>query len=220
MSSDPTEIQQIIRRQFPQLSDVKLQQEIAEVGSIQQFKEGTIMLDYGSYIKYVPLIVSGSIKVTREAATEGKELLLYFLNAGDTCSMSFTCCMMDKKSAIKTEALEPTTIIAIPISKVDEWMTKYPVWKNFVMQSYDNKMLELVKVIDSIAFQGLDERMQRYLQDLSRSTGSVIIPFTHQQIATDLNVSREAVSRLLKKMESLGYVELKRNQIILKRQNQ
>jgi len=216
MNKEITEIQQIIRRQFPQLSDVRLQEEIAEVGSIQQFKEGTVLLDYGSYIKQVPLIVSGSIKVTREAATEGKELLLYFLNAGDTCSMSFTCCMMDKKSAIKTEALEPTTIIAIPISKVDEWMTKYPVWKNFVMQSYDNKMLELVKVIDSIAFQGLDERMQRYLQDLSRSTGSTIIPFTHQQIAKDLNVSREAVSRLLKKMESLGWVELTRNQTVLK----
>lgn len=213
MTSDSINIQKILQDQFSQISDRKLQEEIAGVGKLMHFNTGDILMDYDSYIKMVPLIVKGSIKVNREDAIEGKELLLYFLNAGDTCSMSFTCCMMDKKSAIKTEALEPTTIIGIPIKYVDEWMTKYTVWKNFVMRSYDNKMLELVRVIDNIAFKGLDERMGKYLQSLSESTGSNTLNFTHQQIADDLNVSREAVSRLLKKMENLGLVKLSRNQI-------
>ncbi len=213
MNTNSITIQRILQEQFPQISDRRLQEEIAEVGKLMDFETGNIMLDYGSYIKMVPLIVKGSVKVSREDAIEGKELLLYFLNAGETCSMSFTCCMMDKKSAIRTEALEPTTIIGIPIKYVDEWMSKYTVWRNFVMRSYDNKMLDLIKVIDNIAFRGLDDRMEKYLQSLSQSTGSHTLNFTHQQIADDLNVSREAVSRLLKKMENLGIVKLSRNQI-------
>lgn len=213
MLTDSISIQKILQDQFSQISDRRLQEEIAAVGKLMHFEAGDILMDYGSYIKMVPLIVKGSIKVSREDEVEGKELLLYFLNAGDTCSMSFTCCMMDKKSAIKTEALEPTTIIGIPIKYVDQWMSKYTVWKNFVMRSYDNKMLELVRVIDNIAFRGLDDRMEKYLQSLSNSTGSTTLNFTHQQIADDLNVSREAVSRLLKKMENLGIVKLSRNQI-------
>jgi len=206
-------IQLILKEQFTEISDRQLREEIAEVGQLLHFEAGEILLNYGNYVKMVPLVVRGSIKVSREDEIESKELLLYFLNAGDTCSMSFTCCMMDKKSAIRTEAIESTTIIGIPIKYVDLWMTKYTVWKNFVMRSYDNKMLELVKVIDNIAFHGLDTRMENFLQSLSQSTGSNILNYTHQQIAGDLNVSREAVSRLLKKMENLGIVKLGRNQI-------
>jgi len=209
------EIQRILHQKFPQITEKKLQEEIASVGQILDFESGEVIMDYGSYVRMVPLIIEGSIKVSREDEEVGKELLLYFLNGGDTCSMSFTCCMMDKKSAIRTEALEPTKLIGIPIKYVDAWMTKYQSWKNFVMMSYDNKMLELVKVIDNIAFHGLDKRMEKYLQDLTQSTGNKTVLATHQEIADDLNVSREAVSRLLKKLENLGTVKLGRNQITL-----
>lgn len=206
-----TEILELIRKNFPVINEKGLQEEIAEVGKLMHFREGEVIMNYGSYVKMVPLIIKGSIKVTREDDLDGKELLLYFLNAGDTCSMSFTCCMTDKKSAIRTEAEEDSTIIGIPIQYVDQWMTKYPSWKNFVMRSYDNRMLELVKVIDSISFHGLDLRMEKYLKALTESHGSKTVHRTHQEIAEDLNVSREAVSRLLKKMEKLKMVELGRN---------
>ena len=110
---------------FPQLAERALQEEIAEVGKIYHFDEGDIIMDFNSYVKMVPLIVKGSIKVTREDEMEGKEMILYFLKAGETCSMSFTCCMMNKKSQIRTEAMEDTTIIGIPIQYVDRWMSKY-----------------------------------------------------------------------------------------------
>lgn len=207
------DIFELIRKKFPVIGEKALQQEIAEVGKLMHFKEGEVIMNYGSYIKMVPLIIEGSIKVSREDDSDGKEVLLYFLNAGDTCSMSFTCCMTDKKSAIRTEAEEDSTIIGIPIQYVDQWMTKYPSWKNFVMRSYDNRMLELVKLIDLISFHGLDTRMEKYLKALTKSHSSKTVQRTHQEIAEDLNVSREAVSRLLKKMEKLELVKLGRNQV-------
>ncbi|MFK7979907.1 MAG: Crp/Fnr family transcriptional regulator [Saprospiraceae bacterium] len=213
MLSQKEEIQKILHQKFPQLAEKALQEEIAEIGQIMDFAPGEVIMDYGSYIRMVPLIIEGSIKVTREDDTLGKELLLYFINAGDTCSMSFTCCMMDKKSAIRTEAMERTRLIGIPVKYVDGWMSKYQSWKNFVMTSYDHKMLELVRVIDKITFKGLDERMEKYLKALTKSLKNNTVNITHQQIADDLNVSREAVSRLLKKLESIERVKLGRNQI-------
>jgi CRP/FNR family transcriptional regulator len=203
----------IIHQYFPQLAEKKLQDELAEVGQLMQFRAGDIIMDYNSYIRSVPLIIKGSIRVTREDDRDGREVLLYFLNAGDTCSMSFTCCMTDKQSAIRTEALEDTELLAVPMKYVDSWMMKYQSWKNFVMRSYDQRMNELVEVIDSISFTDLDERLFTYLKARQTSTGNDTIKATHKEIALDLNASREAVSRLLKKLEQLGKVELGRNEV-------
>lgn len=215
MGPETTEIQKILHQNFPQIAERALQEEIAQVGKLMHFRAGTTIMDYGSYIKLVPLVVEGSIKVSREDEKDGKEILLYFLGGGDTCSMSFTCCMMDKKSAIRTEAVEDATIIGIPIQYVDKWITKYQSWKNFIMLSYDKKMLELVKVIDSISFEGMDIRLEKYLLARAESVGSNIIQATHQEIANDMNASREAISRLLKKLENMEKVELGRNEIHL-----
>lgn len=127
--------------------------------------------------------------------------------------MSFSCCLMNKKSAIRTEAVETTILIGIPTQLVDNWMTKYQSWKNFVMSTYDSKMLELIRFIDQVTFQSLDKRLEVYLQRLQQTTGNDTFPLTHQEIAKDLNVTREAISRLLKRMASVGKVKLGRNQI-------
>ena len=207
-------ISEIIRKKFPALAEKELQEEITKVAKIMTFKEGDVILNYGNYVKFVPLIIKGSMKVSREDDADGREILLYFLTAGETCSMSFTCCMTDKRSEIRVEAEEDTTIIALPIQHVDAWMMKYRSWKNFVMQSYDNRMLQLVNVIDNIAFKNLDGRMHAYLKSLTKSLNTNKITRTHQEIAVDLNVSREAVSRLLKKLEQMGAVKLSRNTLI------
>lgn len=213
MEKQSLDISTLLRQHFPQLSERGLQEEIVAQGTVYQFDAGEVIMGYGSYIKMVPLIVEGSIKVMREDESEGKEILLYFLQPGETCSMSFTCCMMNKKSAIRTEAVETTTLIGIPIQYVDSWMSQYQSWKNFVMSTYDTKMLELVRFIDQITFQGLDKRMEHYLLRLQQTTGNNTFTLTHQEIANDLNVTREAVSRLLKRMSVLGKVEIGRNQI-------
>lgn len=215
MTFETGDIATILHQNFPQIAERGLQQEIAEVGKIMSFRAGEIIMDYDSYVKLVPLIIEGSIKVTKEDDLDGREILLYFLTAGDTCSMSFSCCMMNKRSVIRTEAVEDTTLIGIPIKYVDQWMTKYQSWKNFVMLSYDNRLVEMVRVIDSIAFSNMDDRLREYLQARAESTGSKLIQATHQEIANDLNASREAVSRLLKKLENIGVVQLGRNQVTL-----
>lgn len=174
-------------------------------------------MDYGNYIKLVPLVVEGAVRVTREDPEEGRELLLYFLQPGEACSMSFTCCMVNKKSEIRTEAEDDTSLIAIPIRYMDDWMTRFQSWKNFVMTTYDRKILDLVRVVDSISFKNLDRRMMEYLKKRVAATGNRVISASHQDIANDLNVTREAVSRLLKNLEKEGIVKLGRNQLLFKK---
>lgn len=204
----------LVRKHFPNIAEKALQEEIATVGKVTEFSAGTVIMDVGQYVKLVPLVIEGAIKVSREDE-DGHELFLYYLQGGQTCSMSFTCCMMNKKSEIRTIAEENTKMIGIPIRYVDEWMTKYQSWKNFVMQTYDFRMMELVRTIDSIAFHHMDERLLAYLDKKAKATHSKVINATHQEIAYDLNASREAVSRLLKQLENDGRVKLGRNKIEL-----
>lgn len=214
MTFEQQEILELIQQNFPSIAEKGLQEEIAMVGKIREFRAGEMIQDYGSYIKLVPLVISGSIKVLREDE-EGNELFLYYLQGGETCSMSFSCCMMNKQSDIRTIAEDNTRIITIPIQYVDTWMRKYQSWKNFVMQSYDLRMKELIRTIDSIAFKKMDERLLQYLERKAKATSSSVINATHQEIAYDLNASREAVSRLLKQLENQGQVQLGRNKIEL-----
>lgn len=209
------EILDLVRQNFPGLSELAIQKEIASVGQLKSFSAGEVIMNFGSYVKAVPLLVAGTIKVMREDEEDGREILLYYLNAGETCSMSFSCCMMDKRSDIRTVAEEDSTIIIIPLRYVNEWMSKYPSWRNFVMRAYDSRMQEMVKTIDSIAFKKMDERLWDYLQQRAEAHGTKMIQSTHQEIADDLNASREAVSRLLKQLEKKGMVILERNRIKL-----
>ena len=217
MTTETTDILALLQKHYPQLAEKELQQEIANVGKLMHFKAGEVIMDYGNYIKLVPLVVEGAVRVTREDPEEGRELLLYFLQPGEACSMSFTCCMVNKKSEIRTEAEDDTSLIAIPIRYMDEWMTRYQSWKNFVMTTYDRKILDLVKVVDSISFKNLDKRMMEYLKKRVAATGNRVISTSHQDIANDLNVTREAVSRLLKNLEKEGIVKLGRNQLLFKK---
>lgn len=207
-------ILQLVQNRYPQIAEKALQEEIASVGKIMHFHAGQVIMDAGNYVKILPLVIEGVIKVVREDE-EGNELFLYYLQAGETCSMSFTCCLMHKKSEIRTTAEEETTLVAIPVRYVDEWMTRYQSWKNFIMKTYDYRMMELIRTIDNIAFKRMDERLMSLLEKKAQATDSRIIQATHQEIAYDLNASREAISRLLKQLENDGVVRLGRNKIEL-----
>ncbi|MFT4666339.1 MAG: CRP/FNR family transcriptional regulator [Polaribacter sp.] len=208
-------ILQLIQKHFPNIAELKLQEEIATVGQLLHFKAGERIMDYGSYIKLVPLVISGSIKVVREDKERDNELFLYFLAAGDTCSMSFSCCMKNKVSDIRTTAEDDTSLIGIPIKYIDQWMMKYQTWKSFVMNSYDQRLQELVHTIDNIVFHKLDDRLYDYLKKKSVANSSNIIHTTHQDIANDLNASREGISRILKQFEKMNRISLGRNKIEL-----
>ncbi|MEY4134759.1 MAG: hypothetical protein RL386_1109 [Bacteroidota bacterium] len=206
------QILQLLKQKYPQIAEKPLQEEIATVGKLMHFKAGQVIMDVGSYIKVAPLTIEGTIKVSREDE-EGNELFLYYLRPGQTCTMSFSCCMMQKKSEIRTIAEEEALVIAIPVRYLDEWMTRYQSWKNFVMNAFESRMMELIRTIDDIAFHRMDERLLNYLKKRAEISGSRLILATHQEIAGDLNASREAVSRLLKQLEVKKIIRLGRNRI-------
>lgn len=199
---------------FPQFADPRLLERIAETGREMRFEPGERIMDYGRYVKTVPLLLEGLVKIARQDE-EGRELLLYYLEPGETCAMSLTCCMGSKKSEIRAEVEEPTRLVAIPVEAMDEWLDEFPAWKRFVMSTYAGRFEELLQALDAVAFLQLDERLVRFLQARRKATEKDVIRLSHQEIAGELHSTREVVSRLLKKLERDGRVELRRNRIRL-----
>lgn len=189
-----------------------LLEEIDQAGRLVQIKEGGKLIEIGDYLRSMPLLISGAIKILREDKN-GDELLLYFIEKGDTCAMSLTCCLGQTKSEIRAVAELDSEIIMIPVQKMEEWMGKYRSWRNFVLQSYHERMMEMLDTIDNLAFSKLDERLVRYLKEKQKITNSDTIQSTHQEIAYELYTSRVVISRLLKKLENTGQIELQRNSI-------
>ncbi len=203
-----------VQQFFPDFSEPDLQKAIADQGRIHRFREGDVIMDYGDYVRMLPLILNGTIKISR-LADDGSELFLYYLTRGESCTMTFSCCMNDKLSEIQAIAEEDTTILGLPQQVLDQWMMQFKSWKNFVLTAYDRRMNEMISTIDQIAFQQLDTRLLDYLKRRSQIHQDATLNATHQEIAADLNVSREAISRLLKAMEKRGRIELGRNRIRL-----
>ena len=188
--------------------------EIHEYGEVMYFKEGEIIMDYGKYIRMMPMIIKGTIKVLR-MDENGNEILLYYLSNNESCSMAYSCCIEAKKSEVKAVAEEDVELVAIPHNKLDEWLCKYPSWKNYIMRSFNERFLELLKSIESIAFNKLDVRLIAYLKDKQRLSGSSVIKASHYLIADEMATSRVVISRLLKQLENDKKIILYRNEIKL-----
>ncbi|MDD3459174.1 MAG: Crp/Fnr family transcriptional regulator [Weeksellaceae bacterium] len=192
----------------------ELLNEISKLALLIEFDEDDVLIDFGQFIKGIPLLVSGAIKIMREDFDEG-ELLLYFLEKGDTCAMTMACCMGEKQSEIRAIAENKGLVAMIPVGKMEEWMSKYKSWRAFVFNSYNSRFNELLSAIDNIAFKHMDQRLEEYLNEKSKINDSNVVTQTHQQIAYDLNTSRVVISRLLKAMENEGKIKLNRNNIEL-----
>ena len=201
-----------LERNYAYLFEKELLNEIQEVGVFKEVPEGYIIMDIGTKITHMPLILNGAIKVLREDE-EGDELILYFVEQGDTCAMTITCCIGEAKSEIRAVAETDTKILMIPVQKMQEWMHKYQTWQSFILQSYHERMKELLEAVDSIAFMKMDERLLKYLRDKAMVNRDDLVKTTHQEIADDLHTSRVVVSRLLKKLETDGKIELSRNSL-------
>lgn len=196
------------------LFEPALLQEIQQFGTWQSFKENDLIMDYGKYIRMMPIIIKGTVKVLR-LDENGNEILLYYLSSSESCSMAYSCCIEAKKSEVKAIAEDDLELIAIPHVKLDEWLCKYPSWKNYIMRSFNERFIELLKSIESIAFHKLDERLIAYLKEKQRHTGSSVIKSSHYQIADELATSRVVISRLLKQLENSKKIILYRSEIKL-----
>ena len=202
----------ILDQAYSYIFEEALLDEIAKVAIYKEFKADDYLIEIGDYIKTMPLLLTGAIKILREDEN-GDELLLYFLERGDTCAMTLTCCMGQSKSRIRAIAETDGAMLMIPVEKMEEWLTKYKTWRNFVFDSYNVRLNEMLEAIDTLAFMNLDERLYKYLTDKAKVIGDTEIKNTHQEIAYEMHTSRVVISRLLKALELQGQIKLHRNKI-------
>ncbi len=195
-------IESYLSEAFPALfKDPNFKNEILKSAGVLRVNKGDVLIDYGSFIRFVPLVVDGLIKIIRQNE-EDREVFLYYLGPGSSCAASFSCCLVRKRSEVKAIAELDSTIITIPLTDADTWMTRFPVWRNFILEMYDQRLFDLIDSIDKLAFAHLDEKLIDYLEQRSLYSEDGKIHASHQEIANDLNASRETISRLLKKLEN------------------
>lgn len=191
----------------PQLID-----EFISLGRMKKVSAGQVIVSPGSQNTEIPIVLDGLLKVMRQDSDQ-REILLYYLEGGETCAMSITCCLEGKKSSFKLTAEEDSTLWMIPVAHMDSWVQKYPMFRRFVFAAYQSRFDELLETIDSITFLKMDERLYKFLLDTKQATGSFSINMTHEQIAKQLNTSRVVISRLLKQLEGEGKIEQHRNKV-------
>ena len=194
------------------IQEEPLRNEIISLGRLKKVKAGATVVSPNQNAGEMPIVIKGLLRVMRHDE-QGNEVFLYYLEGGDTCAMSITCCIEQKKSAFHVVAEEDSELWMMPTAYLDSWLQKYPSFRRFVMKSYQVRFDELLHTIDSMVFMNLDERLYRYLLDIKQATGSYEIHKSHRQIAEELSTSRVVVSRVLKKLEREEKIEQHRNKI-------
>jgi len=190
-----------------------LRDEMSVHCEVRTFKKGDIIIRTGQYVRATLIVLKGRVKIYREDE-DGNEFFMYYLESGEACALSILCASKQEKSQILAQADEEAMILLVPFQKISEWMAQYATWYKFVIETYRKRFEDLLETLDHIAFRSLDERLEIYLKRQVSTLKSKQLNLTHQQIAEDLNSSREVISRLLKKMEQRGLIVLSRNQIV------
>lgn len=194
--------------------DAALRNELISLGTVKEMEAGCTMLSENSYIKNIPIVLSGSVKVMREDE-DGREILLYYIKPGETCIMSVLGGINNETSKIKAIVEDKAEILMIPIEKANLLVQKFPAWNEFVLRLYNKRFEELLSVINAIAFQKIDQRILELLEKKRELSGNNEINITHQQLADELGTAREVVSRLLKQLERDKKIALSRNKITI-----
>ena len=195
-------------------SSPEIKEKLYGYGITKTFSEGDIILNENAYIKAIPIVTSGSIRVMR-TDDDGREILLYYIKAGESCIMSFLGGMHHDTSKVKVVAEEETEILFIPIDKVSLLIKEFPQWLDYIFRLYHKRFEELLEVVNAVAFKKMDERVLNFIKKKCELTKSHTLYVTHEQLANELGTARVVVSRLLKQMEYEGLVKLGRNKISL-----
>lgn len=200
-----------LKQIFPQFN-LDLLAHLEKIGQVTEFDEGDMLMKPGQYFKNSLLILDGQVKLYREGE-DGEEFFLYYLEKGNACALSMICATKNETSAIKAKAISPVRALSIPIQHMDGLMKDHREWYYFVLETYRSRFEELLDVIDHVVFHAMDEKLEFYLKRQFESMGDKIV-ITHQEIANDLNSSREVISRLLKKLESEDQISISRHEIV------
>ena len=206
---------QELKQALPNLTDPKLLDRLLEKGQFSTFDPGKTLMEPGQFIKAVPLVLEGSIKIMR-VDEDGKELFLYYLETGETCALSLTCCSAARPSEIKAIVEEKASLLFIPIQIHEQLVDEFKQWKDFVSTTYQHRFQEMLTVLDAVAFKRMDERLMNYIVTKMKQLKSNELHTTHQEIANELGTAREVISRLLKQLEKKKWIELGRNVIYIR----
>ncbi len=183
--------------------------------SIQKkYTAGSMILNENSHIRSIPIVIKGSIKVIR-TEEDGREILLYYIKAGESCIMSFLGTLHNETSKVKAEVEEDAEILFLPVDKVSLFIKEYPQWLDYIFRLYHMRFEELLDIVNAIAFKKVDQRLLSLLKKKEELTSSKTLNITHEQLANELGTARVVVSRLLKQLEEEGILQLGRNKIIL-----
>ena len=212
MKQDVKFLKEKLIEHFDEVFETRLINEIAKNGQYATFKKRDILVDMDSEMTHIPLIIKGLVKILREDHHE-EEILLYYLEEGDTCAISFVNCINQSKSMFRATVEEDVECIMFPVNKIEEWITKYKTWRVFLIDSYHTRLMEMTEAINSLAFLRLDNRLYKYLLKQVEIRNSKDLYITHQEIANDLHTSRVGISRLLKAFEHEGKIKLGRHKI-------
>lgn len=202
-----------IQSHFPQLAESDLIEEIASTAQLLSFEEGATILKQGAYVKLVPMVCSGIVKVLQEG--DEHDILMYYIEAGESCIVSIAACFKNEKSKIKAVIEEEAEILLVPSEAVVKWASAYPSWNAFTTALYSKRFLNLLDGFNSVVYDKIEDRLKAYLIQKSKLLGTHELNVTHKKVAEDLGKAREVISRLLKVMEDEQKIRLERGKIIL-----
>ena len=192
----------------------RITEKLMGMGITKSFAEGDVIINENSFVKAIPIVTNGSVRVMR-TDEDGREILLYYIKAGESCIMSFLGGMHHDTSKVKAVAEEQTDILFIPSDRVNALIAEFPEWLDYIFRLYHKRFEELLEVVNAVAFKKLDERLLIFLKRKTALTNNQNIHITHEQLSNELGTARVVVSRLLKQMEDEGLVKLSRNKITL-----
>ncbi len=205
----------ILKELFPVFSQSSLIEELATFANFHSFPKGMEILKSGDYIKVIPLVVKGTLKVTGTDVLAEREVFLYYISKGQSCAMTLTSFLRMEKSKVKAVTMEPTDILTLPVDKIYTIHQKYPSWQHFLINTFSQRFDELIHLFERSAFFHMDHKLINHLANRSHLLNRTTLEISHQEIASDLATSREVISRLLKQLEKNGDVVLKRGIIVL-----
>ncbi|MBW7913776.1 MAG: Crp/Fnr family transcriptional regulator [Taibaiella sp.] len=197
-----------LKELFPELED-ELYNELIQVGVVKEIPAGTTILQVAQPIRTVMMVLDGVVKLYQEDG-EGDEYFVYHIEPGQACAVSMVCAYKQEKSMVTAKSVTDVVMLTVPLEYMDKWLQKYKSWHYFVIKTYRSRYEELLRTVSEIAFRNMDERLEFYLKRQVKQFGKHV-KLTHQDIANDLNSSREVISRLMKKMEKNGWINIHRN---------
>lgn len=201
-------------KKLKSFSESELQNEIWKHGKFLKAGKGDILIKEGQYLDFLPIVISGSIRVYQKK--QDREILLYYVGPGQTCMMSLSSAYFDYNSAAFGMATEPTEILVVPAKMISEWQLKYPSWNRYIIQTFKSRYDELLTSFGKVVFDPIPSRLKEYLLKISGNGSGKIIQASHQSLANELGTTRVVISRILKQFEKEKILKLHRGYIELK----